>query len=128
MSAPILFDDLKPRSVAVAISGEEYVLREVGEDGFVAYQSEVMASVRTDGVDKPRVESYDRIMNLDNLLVSICVTKNGQPVPRETVRTWPRRIVKRMADWVKVSSEMEQDDKKDDVAKNESGATSAVSS
>ena len=107
--------DLTPVAVSVVIAGETYTLREASEAAAIQWRNANLGAAKLkDG--KPI--SFSGMADSAPLLVSLCLRKQedggiGAPVPLETIRQWPARVVKPLYEWIKDNSDLrERDDQK----------------
>lgn len=104
--ADLDFGDLAPREASVDLrDGKSYVLKEASAGAAAAYRNAVTRGMRFEG-GKPA--GIDSAADAEPLLVSLCLFEvQGEkrvPVPLQTVRAWPYRVQRKLFDWVKENS------------------------
>lgn len=108
---PICIETLEPQEVPVTIAGEKYILREATHETIRRVRNAVVASTKLD--DKGKPVSIAAAGDADSLLVSMCLFKpvgaGFESTPLATVRGWPDRVVKKLADAVRQISDMDDD-------------------
>ena len=102
MSESMTFDSLSLIEVPVKIIDKNYVLREASEDAACRWRnSQVSGAKMVDG----KVSGLGNLADGEPLLVSLCLFElvpevkqfpDGKPVPLQTVRSWPARVVKQL--------------------------------
>jgi hypothetical protein len=83
------FDDIAPIEEKVYLGGEEYVLRETSGHARVRYDN---ARIACHEYQEGKLARVHDIADLEPLLVSLCLFKNGEPVPESWIRGLPSRV------------------------------------
>ncbi len=109
--APLPLDelpDLTPVELALTIAGREYKLKEVTEAGFIAWRTALLKASKPGPDGKPT--SLEGVHETTSLLVSLCLFRDGKPVPLEEVRRLPTRVVQALFDKVQDISGLREPD------------------
>lgn len=92
---PMVFDDLDPISFEVRIKGQTYVATEASEATAVKFNNARVAAARFTEGELDRVAGA---ADVEPLLVSECLTKDGKKVTIDFVKSLPSRVVKPIYD------------------------------
>lgn len=110
--------DIYPREEVVSIAGNKYVLSEPSEEATRVCQNKLLSGVEGLNLSNlgQTLSKAHGIADIDSLLVSMCLfsckeSDNGMvrlPVSVDTVRSWPHRTVKKLADRVRELGETDE--------------------
>ncbi len=124
------FDDVAPQMMKVKYQNKWYLLCEADEDASIAYRDKATSGLSfNDG----KLAKVDRLGEIQVLLVSRCLYQLNQETmkveytgPRGDIpvkvspivlRSWPSQFVKRMFDWVKRVSRLDEADTEEQLEK-----------
>lgn len=110
---------LEPKYTKFTIGETAYILREASEDAHTSYKNFTMRSMRFTGVEGG--EKKAQLMGgaeADTQLLSKCLFRLKrmgeqqveEPVPFEEISLLPRRITKRLYNWVRANSAMDEEE------------------
>lgn len=117
MSDQLVFEDLNLIEEPVTIAGTKYLLREANGAAACAWRNAQLACTKL-GPDGTTI-GIGNIADTEPLLVSLClfVAETGKTVPLPVVRSWPDRVIKRLAERAKEISGLNETDNKESLLK-----------
>ena len=105
------YGDLSLIQIPVRIGGGAYVLQEADEAAAVAYQNAATKAARFN--EDGNLTGVDGAADVEPLLVSRCLFDRspaggvGSPVPLDTIKKWPARIVSKLFEKAKEISQLD---------------------
>ncbi len=122
MSDSLNFESLEFIEIPVTINGEKYTLKECSGAGACIYQNAMSKCSKFVNGEFAGVEGP--VADTQPLLVSLCLTDSkGMRVPEVVIKKWPARIVKSLYKKAKEISDLDEEDDKKDIVKNDSKTT-----
>ena len=107
MSNDLDFSDLTLTELSVRVGEQTYTLREASGAAACTYRN-AMIRCTTLGSDG-KATRMDNIADTEPLLVSLCLFDDkNRPVPVETIRSWPSRIVTKLYNKAREISSLEE--------------------
>jgi len=104
---PLSFD-VSFRTREFEVGGEVYTLREADGAAIIKYRDALVAGVTVN--ERGGVEKISNVYEAEFGLLCACVFKNGQPVPRGVIQSWPGRVIQRLIQELKALSGLEEKD------------------
>lgn len=117
------FDSLELIEIPVTIGGKPYILREAGESSAARYKDAQLKGMKVvEGTDGSKTGVVDKINETRALLVSLCLfEKVGDTGERNVslmdIKNWPHRIVNKLFEKAEEISQLEKEDKREELIK-----------
>lgn len=107
---------LEPAKEYLTIGSDKYVLCEPTETASCQWRDALVRATRLDSNGKPI--GMDGISNSDSLLLSMCLFREDtqgklQPVNKQTILSWPSKIVRPLVDACKEMGGFDEEDDED---------------
>ncbi len=102
-----------PREEQIKIDGDVYTLREISEAGSIEERRQMSKGITLDAEGRPSAVPLDALPENEAFVVSRCLfDSNNAPVPLDTIKSWPRRVVRTLADKCQKLNEVKKDEPK----------------
>lgn len=105
--------NILPKEEQVKIGDAVYTIRELSEVGSIENRRQMSRGVTMNEEGKPSGVPIDNIAENDSFLLSRCLFDDkGTPVSLDTIRGWPRRVVRALADKCEAINKVEKGEPK----------------
>jgi hypothetical protein len=105
--------DLLPREEKVRIGGAVYTIREMSEAGSIEERRQMSRGITLDEQGRPSAIPLDALPENEAFVVSRCLfDSSNTPVALETIKEWPRRVVRSLFDKCQKLNDIKKDEPK----------------
>lgn len=111
------FGSLKLIQLTVTVDAKKYILREADGDAACNFKNSMASGTK---FANGKLSGIGKVADAEYVLLDTCLqTLNGQHLGVVQLRKWPERVLKKMIDWVRKTSELNPEDGEDKEGKSE---------